>query len=151
MKLQNLSIKGDKTKFPQLILENKDDVNWFLKNSRHPMPDKCLKNMLDMVEIEQVRVAHNYAYCNSSQFANHEDLGYDAAIDWMKNHDMIEKEMEDIYKNVDNVQVDGIDHKDYPDYCNAYISSADYKGRPCTQDEIDELNNNSDFRYKYIF
>ncbi len=48
---------------------------------------------------------------------------------------------------VSNIEFDGIDHKDYPDYADAYIVSADYDGVEMTSDQIDELNENSEFVY----
>jgi len=42
---------------------------------------------------------------------------------------------------VRDVQVEGIDYKDYPDFCDAYISDAIYCGRDMTELELDELNN----------
>jgi len=44
------------------------------------------------------------------------------------------------YKLITNVEVDGVDIKDYPDFCDAFISSADYNGKPMTEEEIDELS-----------
>lgn len=41
---------------------------------------------------------------------------------------------------IDNMEFDGIDHKDYPDYCDAYCSNADYEGRQMTDEELEELN-----------
>lgn len=49
------------------------------------------------------------------------------------------------YSKIDNIEFDGIDHKDAPDYANAYIVSADYDGKPMTEEEIEELP--SDFVY----
>jgi len=40
-----------------------------------------------------------------------------------------------------DIEVDGIDRSDYPDFCDAYISAASYEGRPLTDDELDWLNN----------
>ncbi len=34
------------------------------------------------------------------------------------------------YKLIDNIEVDGIDTKDYLDFCDAFIASADYNGKP---------------------
>jgi hypothetical protein len=54
-------------------------------------------------------------------------------------------------KKIDNIEVDGIEHKDYPDYCDSYISSADYDGEPMTEEQIDDLNNNeSQFVYDSV-
>jgi hypothetical protein len=51
------------------------------------------------------------------------------------------------YDLIDNIEFEGIDHNDYPDYCDAYIISADYDGREMTEDEIEELNDDSGFVY----
>ncbi len=48
-----------------------------------------------------------------------------------------------------NVEIEGIDHSDYPDYCDAYISYAeDADGNPLTQEEIDAIP--SDVVYGYV-
>lgn len=44
------------------------------------------------------------------------------------------------YKLINNVEVDGIDTSDYPDFVDAFIVYAEYDGRPMTDEEIDELN-----------
>ena len=54
------------------------------------------------------------------------------------------------YKKIDNIEVDGIDTKDYPDFCDAYISSADYNGVPMTDKQLDELNEDGDYVYGHI-
>mgnify|MGYP005986655429 CR=1 FL=1 len=59
------------------------------------------------------------------------------------------------YKLIDNIEVDGVDTEDYPDFCDAYILSADYDGKPMTEDQLNEINEDSDFVYdsilKFIF
>ena len=54
------------------------------------------------------------------------------------------------YSKIDNITFGGIDHKDCPDYCDAYIENADYDGRPMTDEEIDELNRDGDFVYEKL-
>ena len=54
------------------------------------------------------------------------------------------------YKLIDNIEIEGIDTKDYPDFCDAFIASADYDGEPMNDEQIDELNEDSDFVYKAI-
>ena len=54
------------------------------------------------------------------------------------------------YKKIDNIEIDGIDTKDYPDFCDAYISSADYDGKPMTDKQLDELNEDGDFQHECI-
>jgi len=55
-------------------------------------------------------------------------------------------------KLVDNVIVDGIDYKDYPDFCDAYISEADYDGKPMSDEMLDDLNTDyRDFVHKQVY
>lgn len=54
-------------------------------------------------------------------------------------------------EKIDNVEIEGIDFKDYPDFCDAFIVSADYNGIPLTDDEINKLNDNSEFIHEKIF
>ena len=63
--------------------------------------------------------------------------------------EILEKEKID-YKKIDNIEIDGIDTKDYPDFCDAYISSADYDGKPMTDKQLDELNEDGDYVYGHI-
>ena len=51
---------------------------------------------------------------------------------------------------VDNIEVEDIDMKDYPDFCDAFISYADYNGVEMTDEQLDELNENSDFVYECV-
>ena len=41
---------------------------------------------------------------------------------------------------IDNIEFDDIEHRDAPDYSNAYIGSADYDGREMTVEELNYLN-----------
>ncbi len=54
------------------------------------------------------------------------------------------------YKKIDNIEIDGIDTKDYPDFCDAYIVSADYDGVPMNNKQLDKLNEDGDFVYEHI-
>jgi hypothetical protein len=65
-------------------------------------------------------------------------------INDLKNGDFLD------YKKVGNIEFDGIDHKDYPDYCNAYILSAEYNGEQMTEQQIEELNEDLDFVYEKL-
>ena len=55
------------------------------------------------------------------------------------------------YKLITNIKVDGIDFNDYPDFVDAYIYSADYDGKPMTEEQIDELNENYEFVYDCVY
>jgi len=53
---------------------------------------------------------------------------------------------------IDNIQFDGVDTKDYPDFVDAYITCADYQGREMTDEELDHLNENyGDFVHGKLF
>ena len=51
---------------------------------------------------------------------------------------------------VEDVEVDGIDTRDYPDFCDAFILEATYKGREMTDEELEALNEDSDFVYDKV-
>ena len=54
------------------------------------------------------------------------------------------------YKKINNIEVDGIDTNDYPKFCDAFISSADYDGVEMTDKQLDVLNEDSEFVYKSV-
>ena len=61
--------------------------------------------------------------------------------------------MRDIDVNIIiDVQVDGIDTKDYPDFCDAFISAATWSDtlEALTEDELSVLNDNGDFVYSQV-
>ncbi len=49
-------------------------------------------------------------------------------------------------KQVTDIEVDT--GTDYPDFADAYIESATYKGREMTEEELEALNDDSDFVYE---
>ena len=48
---------------------------------------------------------------------------------------------------ITNVKCSGIDMKDYPDFCDSYIESADYNGEPMTEEQLEIIN--QDYGYVY--
>lgn len=54
------------------------------------------------------------------------------------------------YKLIRDIEFDGIDHGDYPDYCDAYIVRAEYNGEEMTEDQLTELNGDIDFVYRKL-
>lgn len=54
------------------------------------------------------------------------------------------------YDKIDNIEVEGVDFSDYPDFCDAFIASADYDGVEMTDDQLDQLNDDSDFVYQCV-
>ena len=51
---------------------------------------------------------------------------------------------------INNIKFEDIDYSDYPDFCDAFISSAEYDGRDMTEDELDELNEDREFVYEKL-
>ena len=41
---------------------------------------------------------------------------------------------------LDDIELGGVDYKDHPDYCDAYLSSATLNGVELTEEELDEIN-----------
>lgn len=54
------------------------------------------------------------------------------------------------YSKIDNIAFDDIDYGDYPKFTDAYIDSADYDGEPMNDDQIDMLNDNSEFVHEKL-
>ena len=59
------------------------------------------------------------------------------------------------YSKVHDIEGDGIDTRDYPDFCDAYIAGAtieleDGTFRDATDEELDELNSDRDFVYEQV-
>ena len=51
---------------------------------------------------------------------------------------------------LEDVKVEDIDMKDYPDFCDAFISSATIDGRELTELELNEVNEDYDYLYSQI-
>ena len=51
---------------------------------------------------------------------------------------------------IDNVSFDGYYLSDYPDFSDVCILSADYNGVPMTEDQLNEINENSDFKHEKL-
>jgi hypothetical protein len=55
------------------------------------------------------------------------------------------------YSKIEDVEVDGINTRDYPDFCDAFISSATYKGREMSDAELERLNEDGDFVHGAVY
>lgn len=52
---------------------------------------------------------------------------------------------------IDNIDVTGVDGRDYPDFCDAYIDGADYDGVEMTDEQLECLNDDyPDFVYQAV-
>lgn len=54
------------------------------------------------------------------------------------------------YAKISDVEVDGIDTADYPDFCDAFITYAEYDGKEMTDEQLDALNEDGDFVYEAV-
>ena len=52
--------------------------------------------------------------------------------------------------NIDNVDIGGLDWNDYPDFCDAYIESCDIDVEEATDEQLDEINNDSQLVYELV-
>ena len=60
--------------------------------------------------------------------------------------------MKIITKQVTDIEFEDVDPYDHPDYCDAFISEATYKGREMTKEELDELNeSHRDYVYETLW
>lgn len=55
------------------------------------------------------------------------------------------------YTKIEKVEVSGIDPKDYPLFCDAYIASATYKGVDMTTEQLEVLNQDMDFVHQSVY
>ena len=55
----------------------------------------------------------------------------------------------------ENIEVDGLDYGDAPDFCDAYISNAEINGVQLNDQQLEELNENDEFVFysveKYLY
>ena len=54
------------------------------------------------------------------------------------------------YTKISDIEFDGIDTEDYPDFCDAFIISANYDGEPMTKEQLDEVNEDGSFVYESL-
>ncbi len=54
------------------------------------------------------------------------------------------------YSQIEDVEINGINTRDFPDFCDAYIAAATYQGREMTEEELEVLNNDSDYVYEKV-
>jgi len=71
---------------------------------------------------------------------------------WKRRYNREQKQLEyypDLFdpKHLDNIWIDDIDFKDAPDFVDAYISQAYYYGTKLTEQQLDTLNEDSDYVY----
>lgn len=53
------------------------------------------------------------------------------------------------YSKISNVEFEGVDHSDYPDYSDAFCVYGEIDGEIMTDEQLDEFND-SDARYEFL-
>ena len=51
---------------------------------------------------------------------------------------------------ISNIEIDGLDHRDYPDFVDAFIMDARVDGRQATDEQLDQMNDDGEFRYEAV-
>jgi hypothetical protein len=54
------------------------------------------------------------------------------------------------YSKISHVEIENIDWSDAPDFCDAYISNAMYDGEDMTPEQLELINNDSQFVYDQV-
>ena len=54
------------------------------------------------------------------------------------------------YSKIDNIEMADVKGWDYPDFTDAFISSADYDGVPMTDEQLEEINEDFSFRHECV-
>jgi hypothetical protein len=55
------------------------------------------------------------------------------------------------YKKVSDLVFEGIDHSDYPEFCDAHVVSGMYDGEEMSDEMIDDINDNHrEFMYQQL-
>ena len=54
------------------------------------------------------------------------------------------------YTKISDIEFDGIDTEDYPDFCDAFIMSASHDGEPMTEEQLEEINKDGSFVYESL-
>ena len=54
------------------------------------------------------------------------------------------------FSKINNMEFD-YDESDYPDFCDTFITKCDIDGREATEEELDEINNDSQFVYDSLW
>jgi hypothetical protein len=54
------------------------------------------------------------------------------------------------YTKISDIEFDGIDTEDYPDFCDAFIMSASHDGEPMTEEQLEEVNKDGSFVYESL-
>lgn len=80
---------------------------------------------------------------------NREALSHGIPLEVIQGKAKLSKQPLD-YSLIDNIEVDGIDTRDYPDFCDAYISNATYNSVDMSDEQLENINNDREFVYEQV-
>jgi len=66
----------------------------------------------------------------------------------IKNSEARAKNMD--YTKITDIEFDGINHTDAPDYCDAFIKSASYDGKDMTEEQLQLINYDAEFVHEKL-
>lgn len=55
------------------------------------------------------------------------------------------------FTKITDIEFDDVFHDDAPDYCDAYILICEIDGVEATEEQLNEINENSDFVHEKLF
>lgn len=55
------------------------------------------------------------------------------------------------FNKITDVQIEGIDMTDYPDFCDAYIERCAVDGIEATEEQLDAINADSRFVHEQVY
>ncbi len=55
------------------------------------------------------------------------------------------------FREVTDMEIDGVDTKDYPDFCDAFIGRCLYYGEEATDEELEYINAQADFIHELAY
>lgn len=55
------------------------------------------------------------------------------------------------FTKITDIEFDDVFHDDAPDYCDAYILRCEIDGVEATEEQLKEINENSDFVHEKLF
>jgi len=55
-----------------------------------------------------------------------------------------------LFKKIDNIVFDNVDYNDYPNFCDAFIVSANWAGLEMNEEELEKLNEDKEFVYEKL-
>ena len=55
------------------------------------------------------------------------------------------------FTKITDIEFDDVFHDDAPDYCDSYILRCEIDGAEATEEQLNEINENSDFVHEKLF